>query len=96
MSNEPERNTLIQQALTVLDQRCRVLGLKISVDKTKFVRYTPGQSNEEPQFTLQGTDIERVSSYKYLGVIFDEKLTWKEHGVRTAAKINKTPTFWNH
>ena len=89
MSNEPERNTLIQQALTTLDQRCRVLGLKISVDKTKFVRYTPGKSNEEPQFTLQGTDIERVPSYKYLGVIFDEKLNWKEHGEKTAAKINK-------
>ena len=65
-SNGPERNTLIQQALTTLDQRCKVLGLKISVDKTKFVRYTPEQFNEEPHFTLQGTNIERVSSYKYL------------------------------
>ena len=90
MSNEPERNALIQQALTTLDQRCRVLGLQISVDKTKFVRYTPGQfNNEEPQFTLQGTDIERVPSYKYLGVTFDEKLNWKEHGEKTAANINK-------
>ena len=25
MSNEPERNTLIQQAFSTLDQRCRVL-----------------------------------------------------------------------
>ena len=59
------------------------------MDKTKFVRYMPGQFNEEPQFTLQGTDIERVPSYKYLGVIFDEKLNWKEHGGKTATKINK-------
>ena len=65
---------LIQQALTTLDQRCRVLGLKISVNKTKFVRYTPGQFNDELHFTLQGTEIERVSSYKYLGVIFDKKV----------------------
>ena len=38
--NHKDKNELIQQALATLDQRCRALGLKISVDKTKFVRYT--------------------------------------------------------
>ena len=89
MSNHINKNTLIQQALTTLDQRCRVLGLKISVDKTKYVRYTVGRFNDEPHFTLQGTDIERVISYKYLGVIFDEKLNFAEHGAKIAARINK-------
>ena len=52
MSNHIDRNTLIQQALITLDQRCRVLGLKISVDKTKYVRHTAGWFNDEPHFTL--------------------------------------------
>ena len=89
MSNHVNRNSLIQRALTTLDQRCRVLGLKISVDKTKYVRYTVGRFNDEPHFTLQGTDIERVSSYKYLGVIFNKKLNFAEHGAKIAARINK-------
>ena len=37
MSNHINRNTLLQQTLTTLDQRCSVLGLKMSVDKTKYV-----------------------------------------------------------
>ena len=93
MSNHINRNTLIQQALTTLDQRCRVLGLKISVDKTKCVTYTAGRFNDEPHFTLQGTDIERVSSCKYLGFIFDEKLNFAEHGAKIAARINKKTNF---
>ena len=38
---------------------------------------------------MQGTDIERVSSCKYFGVIFDEKLNFAEHGAKIAARINK-------
>ena len=71
--NHKNKNELIQQALATLDQRCRALGLKISVDKTKFVRYTANRHKEQSQFTLQGTDIDRVPSCKYLGVVFDEK-----------------------
>ena len=53
------------------------------------MRYTADRFNDEPHFTLQGTDIERVSSYKYIGVIFDEKLNFAEHGAKIAARINK-------
>ena len=34
MCNHKNKFELIQQALATLDQRCRALGLKISVDKT--------------------------------------------------------------
>ena len=89
MSNHIDRNTVIQQALTTLDQRCRVLGLKISVDKTKYVQYTADRFNDAPHSTLQGSDIERVSSYKYLGVIVDERLNFAGHDAKIAARINK-------
>ena len=89
MSNHIDRNTVIQQALTTLDQRCRVLGIKISVDKTKYVRYTADRFNDAPHFTLQGSDIERVSSYKYLSVIVDERLNFAGHDAKIAARINK-------
>ena len=87
--NHKDKNKLIQQALATLDQRCRALGLKISVDKTKFVRYTANQHKERPQFMLQGTDIDRVPSYKYLGVVFDEKMNFAEHGTTIASRISK-------
>ena len=84
-----DKNELIQQALATLDQRCRALGLKISVDQTKSVRYTANRHKEQPQFTLQGTDIDRVPSYKYLGVVFDEKMNFTEHGTTIASRISK-------
>jgi len=33
--------------------------------------------------------IERTLSHKYLGVIVDEKLTWKEHGKQLCFTISK-------
>ena len=87
--NRKNKIELIQQALATLDQCCRALGLKISVDKTKFVRYTATRGAERPHFTLQGTDIEKVPSFKYRGVVFDEKIKFSERGAKIVSKISK-------
>ena len=50
--NHKDKNELIQQALAISNQRCRAVGLKISVDKTKFVKYTANRHKEKPQFKL--------------------------------------------
>ena len=53
------------------------------------MRYTANRHKEQPQFTLQGTDIDRVPSYKNLGVVFDEKMNFAEHGTTIASRISK-------
>ena len=87
--NHKNKFELIQQALATLDQHCRVLGLNISADKTRFVRYTTHRHAEHPHFTLQGTDMERVASFKYRGLVFDEKMKFVEHGGKIVSKISK-------
>ena len=51
----------VQKALSALDDNCSLLGLKISVDKTKIMRFLIGKDppNTTP-FTLQGTPLEQV------------------------------------
>ena len=38
---------------------------------------------------LQGSDIDRVRHFSYLGVILDEYLSWKEHVSKVCDKVNK-------
>ena len=39
-------------------------------------------------FTIEGEEIKKVKSQKFLRVIFDEKLSWKEHIQSTISKLN--------
>ncbi|KAF5335307.1 hypothetical protein D9611_011657 [Ephemerocybe angulata] len=51
----------------------------------------PGEKLYElaPPLTINGTIIEKVKEYKYLGVIVDPELRWKAHTTRAAAKATQ-------
>ena len=38
--------------------------------------------------TIKGEAVERVDTYKYLGVVFDSKLNWKENINSVLKKVN--------
>ena len=86
----------VQKALSALDDNCSLLGLKISVDKTKIMHFLIGKDppNATP-FTLQGTPLEQVPTYKYLGVHFDRFLHFRNHINKRQAE-EKNSTCWNH
>ncbi len=79
------------------DQNC----LTLNVSKTKFMPISlrdPGEVVNEIKLHTCGNTrnancnckvIEKVNSYKYLGVIFDSKLTWKEHIIFINNKLRK-------
>ena len=52
--------------------------LSLNVDKTNFILF----GNRK--------DIDRVRATKFLGVIIDEKLTWKDHISLVRSKLSKT------
>jgi retron-type reverse transcriptase len=68
--------------------------LTINYDKTNFTIFSPkhGTDNEEkPNEIPFGTHrIKRVASTKYLGVIIDEKMKWKEHIDYIYNKLRRT------
>ena len=39
------------------------------------------EKNDDLLIQMYGENIEHVSKFKYLGVLLDEQLTWKEHTV---------------
>ena len=65
--------------------------LTLNVIKSKFMLLTKKRSVNKDEFKLVLNDsyLERCSSYKYLGVYFDEKLDWKTHITYLCEKIGK-------
>ena len=55
-------------------------GMEFSPDKTKFVLFTRTLKDYlPPRLFLNNLEIERVPSFKFLGLCFDSKLTWQDH-----------------
>ena len=67
-----DSETNMNQALTALHSYCSDWKLKVNCDKTKIVVFSRGQvQTNRYNFQLGGEDIEVVSEYKYLGVLFN-------------------------
>ena len=48
------------------------------------------------QINICGKSIDREKSFEYLGAIFDESMSWKEHIENISEKVNKRLTIFNH
>ena len=71
---------LIQWALHTVELWCGGLGLLVNPDKTGLVAFT--RKRKRTGFFeshLFGKTVQRSMSVKYLGMILDSRLTWKEH-----------------
>ena len=72
---------LIQWALHTVEMWCDEIGCSVNPDKTGFVVFTrrrklPGFF--EPNFF--GVNLRRSVLVKYLGIVLDSRLSWREHG----------------
>ena len=65
--------------------------LTLNVIKSKFMLLSKkrGVNKDDFKVALNDSTLERCSSYKYLGVYFDEKLDWKIHIKYLCEKIGK-------
>ena len=75
-------------ALKTVEQWSYKTGFKFSPQKTATMHICRVQNcpKTSPQLTLYNTELQHVTSYKYLGMIVDESLTWKEHILYTKRK----------
>ena len=61
-----------------------------NIDKTKdMIISFLQQTMDIPPVTIQGTDLEQVSSVKLLGIIINNKLTWTENTTYIRSKASK-------
>jgi hypothetical protein len=79
-----DRHSLTNQMnddLLSLQKWCDSNSLKINTSKTNFMVFNERRNNTQPQYSVQmGQDyIERVASFKLLGIWIDDKLNWQTH-----------------
>ena len=85
------RETAYLEEVDALSSWCQQNNLDLNVSKTKEMivdlRREKQRSNNTPLW-IYGTPVDRVSSYRYLGVYISEDLTWTTH-ISTLVKKSK-------
>ncbi|GBN24089.1 Putative protein in type-1 retrotransposable element R1DM [Araneus ventricosus] len=66
-----------QSAITQFSSWCSENELAISTDKTNYILFS--KMVRSPKITWNGYKINRVKSFKYLGIHVDDRLNWLEH-----------------
>ena len=63
--------------------------LELNVDKTKemVIDFRKNKTDPEP-IILKGKTVERVETYKYLGTVIDNTLSWSQNTKSIVAKVN--------
>ena len=66
--------------------------LSLNVTKTEFIIFKPPRKRLDERITLKlnGTTLFESKKIKYLGIIMDDRLTWKHHIFELRKKINKS------
>ena len=67
--------------------------LSLNVKKTKYILFssrTTKTLSKDSVLTIRKNQIERVTSVKLLGVIFNERLTWKDHMAMLISKLKSS------
>ena len=64
--------------------------LSLNIEKTKCMIFHRHQKKIEPMsFSINEVQIDNVSSFKFLGIMLNEQLTWKAHANMITIKLSK-------
>ena len=82
----------LNEELSNIASWLKINKLSLNVDKTQFMIFSRKQNQiENIVIRIEGQIIEHVTQTKFLGVIIDEKLTWRNHvnHIHVSTKIAK-------
>lgn len=82
----------IQDAIDNIQKCGDEWGFKFSVEKTKVMVFPQKRIIKGIQLKLYNRELQRVRNIKFLGLCFDEKLTWN---IRIQQRINKCKRVLN-
>ena len=78
----------IQRALDEIQDWCNRWGFKISIAKTSFVLFHKGKG-KVVHLSLNGQPLNKAKNVKFLGMVLDQALTWKDHVEYLVEKCQK-------
>uniref|UniRef100_A0A8C2KZI6 Uncharacterized protein n=1 Tax=Cyprinus carpio TaxID=7962 RepID=A0A8C2KZI6_CYPCA len=79
----------VQQAINKVEAWADEWGFRISVSKSKYVVFGLKRKLLDKTLSIYNSPIEKVKSFKFLGVWFEERMTWKEHINNTVKKCER-------
>jgi len=79
----------MQDAIVEVEKWANKWGFKLSVSKTQVICFSRRHIVTPLSLKLQGNPLEQVKFVRFLGVWFDEKLTWKVHLDKIKDKCKK-------
>jgi hypothetical protein len=80
----------LQRGFSVIETGCERWNIKINKDKTQVIYFSHDLRSPETHLPSNGRNIPLVSHIKYLGIIFNKRITWRLHIKMTEAKAFKT------
>lgn len=84
---------IVQSAIGSLNLQYESIGLAISPSKSEFMVFSRKYKLPPFQILLDNIPLNRSYSFKYLGVIFDPKCSWKNHVNYVSKKCIKRINF---
>jgi hypothetical protein len=83
--------TNINNELAKISTWLKVNKLSLNIKKTKYmIFHTTQKQITQLSLKIDGTDINRVKEFNFLGLIINENLNWKTHSEKVSNSISKT------
>jgi len=79
----------INDELAKINDWFKVNKLSLNSSKTHYMLFGQRNINQNIRITLNNNHITKVTNTKFLGVIIDDKLTWKDHIKYTSARVSR-------
>ena len=77
-----------QRALVSVEEWADKWGFKISSAKSKFMIFGFRRKLANLGLHMYGSSLKRVKDFKFLGVMFDERITWAVHIAKILTKCD--------
>ena len=81
--------TKVNTAVALITDWGRSIKLSFNEAKTQAMIFTKTRQLPTPNFYMNGALLETVNSFRYLGVILDNKFTWRKHLTHVQQKAIK-------
>ena len=80
----------VQKSINSISEWAKHNGFKFSTSKTVAIRFTSCKRQEAvPHLKLDGAFLPYAEEIKFLGMIFDSKLTWAKHIDELKLRVKK-------